>query len=96
MCDESGNLTEDFNSVIKGASDAGCNLIHLGLSDYLIEKSLRIIEASKYDSHISCINNAHLCCGEGVCGACTKDIGEGHTVHLCKEQLSIDDMKKLI
>ena len=96
MCDESGSFTEDYNSVIKGASDAGCNLIHLGLSDYLIGKSLRIIEEAKYDSYISCINNAHLCCGEGVCGACTRDIGVNHTVHLCKEQLSISDMKKMI
>lgn len=29
-------------------------------------------------------NNANLCCGEGICGACTCDDKNGKTVHRCK------------
>ena len=96
MCNEAGDLTEEFGRIIDEASRGGCKLIHLGLSDYLISKSLKEIEIRKYNSHITYINNAKLCCGEGVCGACTKDIGANHTVHLCKEQLGIGEMKELV
>ncbi len=66
------------------------------LSDYLIKKSIRELERIGYNSRITFINNAKLCCGEGVCGACTKDIGANHSVHLCKKQLEIDEIKKIV
>ena len=96
MCNESGSLTEEFGNIIDEANREDCNLIHLGFSDYLIKKSLQEIKERKYSSHITYINNAKLCCGEGICGSCTKDVGAGHTVHFCKEQLTIDIMKRIV
>ena len=98
ICDPSGELTEDFKSIAEKACGEGVGLIHLGLSDYLLGKAIRTIEA--YDPHhrtaLSCINNAHICCGEGICGACTKDADADQTIHLCKEQLDLYHYKKLL
>lgn len=95
-CDESGDLTEEYRGILGEMLSNGCKLIHMGLSDYLIKKSIRELERIGYNSRITFINNAKLCCGEGVCGACTKDIGANHSVHLCKKQLEIDEIKKIV
>ena len=73
-------------------------LIHLGLSDHLLKKAIERIEHIDPTRRIdlSCINNAHICCGEGICGACTKNLGVDHTVRLCKEQSDLYDYKKLL
>ena len=98
ICDRHGELTQDFNRIVAKASDDGVELIHLGLSDYLLKKAIGMIEQN--DSHrrtaLSCINNSHICCGEGICGACTKDVGADRTVHLCKEQVDLREYKKLL
>ena len=98
ICDEKGELTDDFKSIVSKAGDDGVGLIHLGLSDYLLKKAITVIE--QYDPHhqmaLSCINNSHICCGEGICGSCTKDAGPGKTVHLCKEQLDLYQYKNLL
>ena len=98
VCDENGELTEDFERITAKAGEEGVGLIHLGLSDYLLKKAIGAIE-QKYPDHempLSCINNSHICCGEGVCGSCTKDAGPDKTVHLCKEQVDLYEYKKII
>ena len=98
LCDGKGELTEDFDRVVAKAEADGVGLIHLGLSDYLLKQAIGRIEET--DPHhrkaISCINNSHICCGEGICGACTKDLGADHTVHLCKEQLDLYEYGRLL
>ena len=98
ICDQNGELTEEFNRIAAKAVDDGVDLIHLGLSDYLLKRAISMIEQN--DPHhrtaISCINNSHICCGDGICGACTKDVGTDHTVHLCKEQLDLYEYKRLL
>ena len=98
ISDQNGELTEDFSRIAAKASDDGVELIHLGLSDYLLKKAIDVIERNDpyHRTAISCINNSHICCGEGICGACTKDVGADHTVHLCKEQLDCHAYKKLL
>ena len=98
ICEEDGELTEDFNKIVSKAVDEGAGLIHLGLSDYLLKKAIHRIERKDphHGTSISCINNAHICCGEGICGACSKDVGKDQTVHLCKEQMNLYEYKKLL
>lgn len=98
ICNQDGELTEDFNRIAAKAGDGGVELIHLGLSDYLLKQAIPTIEQNDrlHRTAISCINNSHICCGEGICGACTKDIGADHTVHLCKEQLDLHGYSKLL
>ena len=98
ISNQNGELTEDFYRIAAMAGDGEVGLVHLGLSDYLIKKAIGVIEQidPQHRTAISCINNSHICCGEGICGACTKDAGADHTVRLCKEQLDFHEFKKLL
>ena len=94
ICNEKGNLTEDYCQTIEDAVKNGTGLIHLGMSDYLIRKSVEFMEDRKCMVDVSCINNANICCGEGICGACTDSIGPNRIIRHCKNQLSMDDIRK--
>ena len=96
ICDEKGELTEACVGIIEDAIKNGTGLIHLGLSDYLIGKCGKVIEEQKYEAALSFINNAHICCGEGICGACTVNIGPNRIIHHCKDQFTLDEAKKLL
>ena len=98
VCNQKGELTDEFNQVVAKAGHDGTELIHLGLSDHLLNKAIDKIKDADpmHRIHLSCINNAHICCGEGICGACTKNFGADHTVRLCKEQLNLYEYKKLL
>ena len=98
FCDQRGELSEELCRIVGQAAGRGVGLIHLGLSDNLQKKALDRIEEADPEGRmaVSCINNARICCGEGVCGACAKDLGAGHTVRLCKEQLSMREYKELL
>jgi len=47
-------------------------------SDYYIEEIKKIIDIS------ACANNFHLCCGEGICGACGFTDAKGRCYKMCK------------
>ncbi len=98
LCSQNGDLTDAFDQIAAKAGHDGTELIHLGLSDHLLKKAIERIEHIDPTRRIdlSCINNAHICCGEGICGACTKNLGVDHTVRLCKEQSDLYDYKKLL
>lgn len=90
LCDKNGELTAEAKCAISEAIANGVGIIHLGLSDYLIGRCVNYISTVN-DRHIpvSCCNNAKICCGEGICGACTVNPTAQRTVHLCKEQIDI-------
>ena len=98
ICDENGELTDDFKIITEKVRNDGVGLIHLGLSDYLLKKAIGMIEQNDpyQTTAISCINNSHICCGEGICGACTKNTGAGQTVRLCKEQMNLYEYRNLL
>lgn len=76
----SEELVEELNSTL---SKENVNLIHMDSQDILIYKLLEYIDGKV---PVSCCNNARMCCGEGVCGACTARYS-GHVVkRLCKMQ----------
>ncbi|MBQ9971954.1 MAG: hypothetical protein IJP24_00385 [Firmicutes bacterium] len=47
-------------------------------SDYYIEEIKKIIDIS------ACANNFHLCCGEGICGACGFTDAKGRCYKMCR------------
>ncbi|MGY0375257.1 sulfide/dihydroorotate dehydrogenase-like FAD/NAD-binding protein [Clostridium sp. JNZ J1-5] len=81
----SGELTEEVKDILKKlVKEKKPNLIHCAGADILIYK---IIEYLGDEYNYSCCNNAKMCCGEGVCGACTARF-KGHIVkRLCKLQV---------
>ncbi len=82
-----GGLTGEACEIIRRALADGTDFIHIGGSDFLIGEIVRFLQGLKRnDVALSCCNNAKMCCGEGICGACTEDDAR-EVRHLCKEQL---------
>ena len=96
VCDEKGNLTEEMRSILVNETGNGCKLIHFGLSDYLLKKSVSFVKDHNSSMMISNNNNAHMCCGEGICGSCAVDKDVNTIVHLCKEQIDPYDYINMI
>lgn len=97
---DKGELTKECKKLIKDSLDSGTNYIHTAGADIL---SLRVIEfldsLNRKDVLLSCCNNFKMCCGEGICGACTARY-KGHRVkRFCKVQTdprSIFEERRLI
>lgn len=80
-----GNLSEDFKNLLTQLMENNkVNLIHCSGPDIL---NFKILEYIGDKAPFSCCNNAKMCCGEGVCGACSVRF-KGHKVKkLCKVQI---------
>ena len=97
---DKGELTKECKKLIKDSLNSGTNYIHTAGADIL---SLRVIEfldsLNRKDVLLSCCNNFKMCCGEGICGACTARY-KGHRVkRFCKVQTdprSIFEERRLI
>lgn len=67
-------------------------LVHCDGADILNYQVMKIVEKvneSKVDApkiEYACCNNAKMCCGEGVCGCCTRKNNDHKLRRLCKEQ----------
>ena len=93
-------MIQKIMKLIKDSLDSGTNYIHTAGADIL---SLRVIEfldsLDRKDVLLSCCNNFKMCCGEGICGACTARY-KGHRVkRFCKVQTdprSIFEERRLI
>ena len=97
LFDANKNISEEVYSIVDEAIRGNVAHIHLGLSNYAIKKLVEYIEnRAGSDISLSCINNSHMCCGEGICGACTINVDSKRIVHLCKEQLDVYDYGRLL
>ena len=95
--DQNGQISPDIYRLIDEALERNAGLIHLGMSDYLIKRLIEYIRGKNNENVLlSCINNAHMCCGEGICGACTVNTDSRKIVHLCKEQMNLYEYGKLL
>lgn len=56
-------------------------------SDYFVENLSKLAKEVLYNVAVGISNNCHICCGEGLCGACTCINKEGHTIKMCKCQV---------
>jgi dihydroorotate dehydrogenase electron transfer subunit len=85
-----GSLTEEFKKLLKNLIDEDTNLIHCVGADILNYELLEFINSTEdFKSKIkySCSNNAKMCCGEGICGACAARFKGGLTKKFCKYQI---------
>ena len=84
---EKGKLTEYAKVIIRDSLNDGANYIHIAGADILTYDVIDYLkEIGRDDVTLSCCNNFKMCCGEGICGACTARFS-GHKVkRFCKEQ----------
>jgi len=84
---EKGKITDYAKIIIKDLLKGGLRHIHVSGADILTYEVINYLhEIGRDDITLSCCNNFKICCGEGICGACTVRYA-GHRVrHFCKEQ----------
>lgn len=56
-------------------------------SDYFVETLSSLAKSILYNVAVGVSNNCHICCGEGLCGACTCLDKNGNTIRMCKCQI---------
>jgi len=82
-----GRITEKFNKILKDLiSNNDISLIHCDAADVLNYELMKIVEDIDKSIKYSCCNNAKMCCGEGVCGCCTRINNDLKLRRLCKMQ----------
>ncbi|MCR3761250.1 sulfide/dihydroorotate dehydrogenase-like FAD/NAD-binding protein [Clostridium felsineum] len=80
-----GELNYDFKDFLLNFLKFNkVNLIHTSGPNILTSNILEIISE---DVKISCSNNAKMCCGEGICGACTNVYNDDKIKRMCKVQI---------
>lgn len=82
---QNGDISEELKKVIDSLlENEKVNLIHSSGPDIL---NFKILEYIGGKVKFSCCNNAKMCCGEGICGACSTRY-KGHKMKkLCKVQI---------
>jgi NAD(P)H-flavin reductase len=84
---DKGNLSDHAKVIIKDALSGGVNYIHLAGADILTYNVINYLdEIGRNDVSLSCCNNFKMCCGEGICGACTARFSGHRVKRFCKEQ----------
>ena len=53
---------------------------------------INAMDAAGVNLPMAVTNNATMCCGEGICGACECETQDGHTVKLCKVQTGFSQL----
>ena len=84
---EKGKLSDYAKVIIKDAINNGVKLIHIAGADILTYGVIQYLnEINRNDIKLSCCNNFKMCCGEGICGACTARFSGHRVKRFCKEQ----------
>lgn len=83
-----GTLSEEGRFIISNSiKDKDIKLIHLAGADILTYSVIEYLdEIGRNDILLSCCNNFKMCCGEGVCGACTARFSGHRVKRFCKMQ----------
>ena len=90
LLDDDGELSTPAKHVIRRFVTDGGSLIHVGASEYVIHQVAAYLHyIGSSNVKLSACNNAKMCCGEGVCGACTETTADKRVIHHCKEQVKI-------
>ncbi|WP_312884148.1 sulfide/dihydroorotate dehydrogenase-like FAD/NAD-binding protein [Clostridium psychrophilum] len=84
---EDGRITSEFNAIINDlTSNSDIDLVHCDAADVLNYELMKAVEKIDKNINYSCCNNAKMCCGEGVCGCCTRINNDLKLRRLCKMQ----------
>lgn len=84
---EAGKLSDYCKVIIKDSLKEGVKFIHIAGADILTYNVIEYLDKlNRQDVLLSCCNNFKMCCGEGVCGACTARFSGHRVKRFCKEQ----------
>lgn len=84
---ETGKLSDHAKVIIKDSLKEEINYIHIAGADILTYSVINYLDdINRNDVSLSCCNNFKMCCGEGICGACTSRFSGHRVKRFCKEQ----------
>jgi len=84
---DNGKLSDHAKVTIKDALKDGTRYIHVAGADILTYCVINYLnDINRNDVTLSCCNNFKMCCGEGICGACTSRFSGHRVKRFCKEQ----------
>lgn len=84
---DKGKLSDHAKVIIKDALRDGVKYIHIAGADILTYGVIEYLnDIDRNDIKLSCCNNFKMCCGEGICGACTIRFSGHRVKRFCKEQ----------
>ncbi|AWK52270.1 hypothetical protein DIC82_15250 [Clostridium beijerinckii] len=84
---DQGKLSDHAKVIIKDALNDGTKYIHVAGADILTYCVIDYLnDINRNDVSLSCCNNFKMCCGEGICGACTSRFSGHRVKRFCKEQ----------
>jgi len=84
---DNGTLSDHAKVIIKDSLKEGVNYIHIAGADILTYSVINYLnDINRNDISLSCCNNFKMCCGEGICGACTSRFSGHRVKRFCKEQ----------
>jgi NAD(P)H-flavin reductase len=84
---EKGKLSDHAKVIIKDSLKENFNYIHIAGADILTYSIINYLkDINRNDVLLSCCNNFKMCCGEGICGACTSRFSGHRVKRFCKEQ----------
>ena len=67
------------------------DLLFSGGADKLHNILLNEINTNGKPIKFAATNNSHICCGEGICGACICKTSDGNTAKMCKCQIDVKE-----
>ena len=81
-------LLEDYSEGVKpeygGLDDQSYDIVVISGSPYFVETMRREVRKRLPEAALVVSNDATMCCGEGICGACTEVTKEGRVIRRCK------------
>lgn len=66
--------------------ESGCDVVAIMTSDYFVSVIRALAREVLPEAKLVWSNNARMCCGEGICGACTQVDADGELFRMCKCQ----------
>lgn len=60
--------------------------------DQLHRAVIDVLKSSGKNIPMAITNNAVMCCGEGICGSCERELESGEKIRLCKVQCNVRQM----
>ncbi|WP_194190409.1 sulfide/dihydroorotate dehydrogenase-like FAD/NAD-binding protein [Clostridium chrysemydis] len=83
-----GSLTEEMRYILQDKINNNMDLIYTAGADILTKLIIDFIDKEEGRKiKLACCNNFKMCCGEGICGACTIRYKGGVVRRYCKEQV---------
>ena len=89
------DIEEDKNLIIDYIKRNNVNLVYSGASNRFSKTIKDIVNMVSEDITLAISNNNLICCGEGICGACTVNLN-GQPVKTCKTQVDSRDFFRIM